>query len=69
MQQVMRDIGDNITEEETKNAIELAMRPKKQIEQYEKVFAGKTDFFSTYNPDMIEEALEAYLRQNGQPEP
>ena len=67
----MRALEDSgITqEEETKNALEKAMKPKKQMDSYEPVFTGNTEFFSTYNPDMIEEALEAYLRQNSQPEP
>jgi hypothetical protein len=34
------------------------------MEQYEKLFATKTEFFSTYNPDMIEEALVNQFTQD-----
>ena len=33
------------------------------METYEQLFAHKTEFFSTYNPDMIEEALVNQLRK------
>lgn len=32
------------------------------MEQYDDLVAHKTQFFSSYNPDMIEEAFIAYLR-------
>jgi hypothetical protein len=35
MQQVMRDLGSEITEEETKNALEQIIKPKKNLETYE----------------------------------
>lgn len=37
------------------------LQPFKCLEQYEKVFATTTQFFSTYNPDMIEDALKESL--------
>ena len=36
--------------------------PQKELGKYEKVFAQNTEFFSTCNPDLIEEALVEYLR-------
>lgn len=36
-------------------------KPTKALENYERVYAHKTEFFSTYNPDMIEEALSETL--------
>lgn len=33
------------------------MKPSKTLEGYEKIFAQNTEFFSSYNPDMIEEAI------------
>ena len=36
-------------------------KPQKQLEQYERIFNNRTEFFSTYNPDMIEETLTNYL--------
>lgn len=41
------------------------MKPKKTLDQYEKIFAQNTEFFSTYNPDMIEEAFIKHLRNEG----
>ena len=38
------------------------MAPKKDMEPYEKAFVNATEFFSSYNPDMIEEALLQYLK-------
>ena len=34
------------------------------MEEYEHVFSNNTEFFSTYNPDMIEEAFVNYLVDN-----
>lgn len=31
------------------------------MDPYEPVFVQNTEFFSTYNPDMIEEAMLSYL--------
>jgi DNA-directed RNA polymerase specialized sigma subunit len=39
------------------------LKPSKNLEQYEKLFGNNTEFFSTYNPDMIEEAIINYLRK------
>jgi len=43
------------------------MAPQKQLLAYEKVFAQNTEFFSTCNPDMIEEVLCEHLRMNVEP--
>ena len=40
------------------------MKPRKKIDQYEHVFKNNTEFFSSYNPDMIEEALLHHLKYN-----
>lgn len=37
------------------------MKPKKRLEAYEHLFKTNTEFFSTYNPDMIEDALKESL--------
>ena len=37
-------------------------KPSKNLEKYERVFNHNTEFFSTYNPDMIEETLINYLQ-------
>lgn len=37
-------------------------KPSKTLEAYEKIFSNATEFFSTYNPDMIEEAILDFLR-------
>lgn len=37
------------------------LKPLKALDPYEKVFGTKTEFFSTYNPDMIEDALKESL--------
>ena len=44
---------------------EALLHPTKVLEQYEKVFAQHTEFFSSYSPDMIEEAILASLKQEG----
>mgnify|MGYP000880575130 CR=1 FL=1 len=38
------------------------MVPKKKLEMYEQVYNNNTEFFSTYNPDMIEEAILHHLK-------
>lgn len=49
--------------EEVKLTEDALLKPKKNLEEYGgKVFAQNTEFFSSYNPDMIEEALVEYLR-------
>ena len=39
------------------------------MDEYEKVFAINTEFFSTYSPDMIEDALANYIRNQLEVEP
>lgn len=39
-------------------------KPSKELEPYERVFTNNTEFFSTYNPDMIEEAFLQYLAKD-----
>lgn len=41
---------------------EAINKPSKQMDIYDDLVAHKSQFFSSYNPDMIEEALVAYLR-------
>merc|ERR1719263_1123881 len=45
------------------------MVPSKELLTYEKVFAQNTEFFSTCNPDLIEEALCEHLRNKLKVEP
>jgi len=47
------------------NSDDSLFKPQKPLEDYEKLFAQNTEFFSTYNPDMIEEAILVNLRQQG----
>lgn len=40
-------------------------QPKKQLDEYEELFSANTMFFSTYHPDMIEDALrELFKKKN-----
>jgi len=39
-------------------------KPSKELEPYERIFTNNTEFFSTYNPDMIEEAFLQYLAKD-----
>ena len=56
--------GEETNEENKFNAsIEALMKPQKNLDTYEQVFSTKTEFFSTYNPDMIEDALLEHLRK------
>lgn len=50
--------GPALTQEE--------LQPKKVLDLYVEELVGQTttSFFSTYNPDMIEEALDEYLKDN-----
>ena len=48
------------SDEETKG--EGIMKPLKKIDQYEHVYKNNSEFFSSYNPDMIEEALLHHLK-------
>lgn len=59
---VNRAAGTAVDQEEI--AKQLA-KPSKNLDAYEKVFATNTEFFSTYNPDMIEEALLEHLKNEG----
>jgi hypothetical protein len=68
-QRRMRSGNANMNEEEEKNQTLIDNTPSKQLDQYEKVFAQNTEFFSTYNPDMIEEALISHLRDTMKIEP
>jgi len=65
----MRNAKTNISEEEEKNQTMIDATPQKQLDQYEKVFSQNTEFYSTYNPDMIEEALISHLRDTMKIEP
>ena len=44
---------------------EILHKPSKNIEEYERLFAANTEFFSTYGPDMIEQALLEELSKQG----
>ena len=48
---------------------EALLQPQKELLAYEKVFAQNTEFFSSCNPDMIEEALVEHLRSKEKIEP
>jgi len=43
------------------DAEEALNKPRKAMDDYEKIFSNNTEFFSTYNPDMIEDAIIAHL--------
>lgn len=43
--------------------------PSKELLQYEKVFGTNTEYYSTCNPDLIEEALIQHLNEKEQVEP
>jgi len=49
--------GDEEVKEESPSLV-----PTKRMEAYEKVFENNTEFFSSYTPDMIEEALLHHLK-------
>lgn len=38
-------------------------KPKKTLEEYEHLFSHKSEFFTSYSPDLIEEALVNFLRK------
>ena len=44
------------------NSEDALLKPSKNLQAYERTFANNTEFFSTYNPDMIEEAITESLR-------
>ena len=56
---VTKGPGD-FDETESKNETE----PKKTLEKYEKIFTQATQYFSSWNPDDIEETLINYLMAN-----
>jgi len=45
------------------------LKPIKHLDDYEKLFSQKTEFFSSYSPDMIEDALLKHLREKEKIEP
>jgi serine/threonine protein kinase len=45
----------NDAQQQFDNSDESIFKPSKPLEEYEKIFGQNTEFFSTYNPDMIEE--------------
>jgi hypothetical protein len=55
--------------EEAKLTEEKLMVPQKELLDYEKIFSQKTEFFSTCNPDTIEEVLCEHLRNKMKVEP
>lgn len=59
----------NMNEEEEKKQTLLDNTPLKALDDYERIFSQNTEFYSTYNPDMIEEALIFHLRENMKIEP
>lgn len=56
-------------DEEGKIDEEALKVPQKKLETYEQIFKSKTEFFTTCNPDMIEEALIEHLRNKEKVEP
>ena len=44
---------------------EELFKPKKKLEEYQKMFDQNTVFFSSYNPDMIEEQLLKAMKAEG----
>jgi len=61
-QRVMRSVSAGGEEAKMDTSAEALIKPKKTVESYEHAFSQKTQFFSDYNPDMIEEALCEYLK-------
>lgn len=37
--------------------------PSKALQKYEKVFEQNTEFFTTFNPDVVEESIEKFLKE------
>lgn len=58
--QVGKTRAAGATDDQIEDAL---LKPKKNVDEYFKVFNQNTEFFSTYNPDMIEEALLEFLRK------
>jgi len=57
--------GEIVTEEE----IGEVTAPKKELEPYEAIFDFNTSFFSTNNPDLIEETMIKHLMEEFKCEP
>eukprot|EP00356_Strombidium_inclinatum_P007966 CAMPEP_0170481584 /NCGR_PEP_ID=MMETSP0208-20121228/1965_1 /TAXON_ID=197538 /ORGANISM="Strombidium inclinatum, Strain S3" /LENGTH=472 /DNA_ID=CAMNT_0010754319 /DNA_START=29 /DNA_END=1447 /DNA_ORIENTATION=- len=68
-EKVMRSANVGGEEAKLDTTDEALNKPKKQLEDYVHVFNQKTHFFSTYNPDMIEDALTEYLKNQVKLEP
>lgn len=45
------------------------MAPLKELRAYERVFNQNTEYYTTCNPDLIEEALVNYLKTNEKVDP
>mmetsp|Transcript_123 Transcript_123/g.237 ORF Transcript_123/g.237 Transcript_123/m.237 type:complete len:225 (-) Transcript_123:62-736(-) len=60
--------GDNMAQLDQGDNGEV-LQPTKVLEQYEHVYCQNTQFFSSYNPDMIELALVEHLRNDVKTEP
>lgn len=62
-QRVMRNA--NAAKEEMKQMEEnkYSEGPSKELMLYEKIFAQSTEFFSSCNPDLIEDALVQHLKE------
>lgn len=43
------------------NVNDAMSQPSKAMDMYERIYNNNTEFFSSYNPDMIEEAFIQYL--------
>lgn len=61
----MRSVDQKTIKEEEKRNSDL--KPLKTLEAYNKIFEENTEFFSTYNPDVIEKALLDYLKSQNTP--
>jgi len=61
----------NAAKEELKQMEEnkYSEAPSKVMQQYERVFDTNTEFFTSCNPDLIEEALIQHLKEKEQVEP
>merc|ERR1719223_476961 len=63
---VNRNMAEQITGQAAQaefNINDKLNKPQKELDMYEQVFNNNTEFFSTYNPDMIEETLVNYLKK------
>lgn len=65
-----KSVEANLTDPSEFDASDDALfKPKKPLDQYERIFAQNSEFYSTYNPDMIEDAfISALRRQNIEPQ-